>query len=87
MRDGGGRHNVVRPGPWLLPVGQVQKITGRDYTMLSVLGQVENTASALDPISKMLYRSLFFLKVAISQAAFVLSQGHHGGILVWQTWR
>jgi len=28
--DGGGRHNVVDPGPWLLLVGQVQKKTGCD---------------------------------------------------------
>ena len=35
--DGGGRHNVVRPGPWLLLVGQVQEKTGRDDEMSSVL--------------------------------------------------
>jgi len=35
--DDGGRHNVVRPGPWLLLVGQVRKMTGRDDTMSSVL--------------------------------------------------
>jgi len=35
--DGGGQHNVVRPGPGLLLVGQVQKMTGRDDTMSSVL--------------------------------------------------
>jgi len=35
--DGGGRHNVVRPSPWLLLVGQVQEKTGRDDEMSSVL--------------------------------------------------
>jgi len=35
--DDRGRHDVVRPGPWLLLVGQVQKMTGRDDTMPSVL--------------------------------------------------
>jgi len=35
--DGGGRQNVVRPGPWLLLVGQVQEKTGRDDEMSSVL--------------------------------------------------
>jgi len=35
--DGGGRHNVVRPSPWLLLVGQIQKMTRRDDTMSSVL--------------------------------------------------
>ena len=35
--DGGGRHNVVRPGPWLLLVGQVQEKTGRDDEISSVL--------------------------------------------------
>ena len=35
--EGGGRHNVVRPGPGLLLVGQVLEKTGRDNEMSSVL--------------------------------------------------
>jgi len=35
--DGGGQHNVVRPGPGLLLVGQVLEKTGRDDEMSSVL--------------------------------------------------
>jgi len=35
----GAQHDVVRPGLWPLLVGQVPKMTGRDDTMSSVLGQ------------------------------------------------
>jgi len=34
---GGGQQNVVPPVPWLLLVRQVQKMTGREGTMVSIL--------------------------------------------------
>jgi len=42
--DGGGRHNVIRPGPWLLLAGRVQKMIGRDDAMPSVLPRCEHWA-------------------------------------------
>jgi len=37
VAEGGGRHNVLHPGYWLLHVGQVQKITKQDNTISTVL--------------------------------------------------
>jgi len=35
--EGGGRHNVLHPGYWLLLVGQVQKMTKQDNTISTAL--------------------------------------------------
>jgi len=37
VAEGGGRHNVLHPGYWLLLVGQVQKITKQDNTISTAL--------------------------------------------------
>jgi len=37
VAEGGGRHNVLHPGYWLLLVGQVQKITKQDKTISTAL--------------------------------------------------
>ena len=54
MGDGGGRHNAVRPGPWLLLVGQVQEKTGRDDEMSSVLVLAQDGRTA--PLRTLCYR-------------------------------
>ena len=60
MGDGGGRHNVVRPGPWLLLVGQVQEKTGRDDEMSSVLVLAQDGRTA--PL-----RTLFRKQIMVSK--------------------
>jgi len=46
VAEGGGRHNVLHPGYWLLLVRQVQKMTKQDNTISTalILGLDEQTA-------------------------------------------
>jgi len=72
--DGGGRHGVVRSGPWLLPVGQVQKMTGRDDTMPSVLALAQDGRTApLRTLDNSQLQSRKLAKTLISGGAV----GHH----------